>query len=226
MLAGLLAVLPAIGLPQAIGAERSFLGIQLQPLTEDLAKAFGVSPSTHGIVVSGVRDDSPAAKVGVKAGDVIVEYDGQAVARPRDLADRVAATPIGKTVTMKVLRGGQEMILSPTTAGVEVRERSEGGPAEGPKTGKFGLALEPLTPELAHRLQTVEKQGLVVRAVRRGSPAEQAGLRRGDVITEVNRQPLNNVEELRSALEQATPDKPTLLLVQRRGFALYVPVKG
>ncbi len=227
MLAGVLAVLPGIGLSQAVGAERSFLGIQLQPLTEDLAKALGVPASTRGVVVSGVREDSPAAKAGVKAGDVITEYDGQAVARPRDLADRVAATPVGKTVAMKVVRSGQEMSLSPTTAGIEARERSaEGKPAEGPKTGKVGLALEPLTPELAQRLQTAEKQGLVVRAVRQGSPAEQAGLRRGDLITEVNRQPLTNVEELRTALEQATPDKPTLLLVHRRGAALYITFKG
>jgi serine protease Do len=222
-----LAVLPGIGLTQAFGEERSFLGVQIQRLTEDLAKGFGVAPSTSGVVVSGVRADSPAAKVGVKAGDVIVEYDGQAVSGPRDLSERVAATPVGKTVAMKVLRSGQEVILSPTTAGIDVEAESPESESPGaPNTGKFGLALQPLTPEIAQHLRTSEKQGLVVRAVRKGSPAAQAGLRRGDVITEVNHQPLTNVEELRTALEQATPDKPTVLLVHRRGGARYVTVKG
>ncbi len=217
IVAALLAVLPGIGLPQALGAERSFLGIQLQPLTEDLAKAFGVSPSTSGVVVSGVREDSPAARVGVKAGDVVIEYDGQAVSRPRDLADRVAATPVGKTVTIKVLRNGQEMTLSPTTAGIEVKGQSaESKPVEGPKTGKFGLALEPLTPELAQRLQTSEKQGLVVRAVRQGSPAEQAGLRRGDIITEVNREAVADVAAYRKAVGKLKPGANVLFKVMRR----------
>ena len=226
-----LATAPGAGLTQAFAEERSVLGVHIQELTQDLAKGLGLAPSTSGVLVSGVREDSPAAKVGLKAGDVIVEYNGQAVRQPRELSERVAATPVGKTVTMKLMRNGQEMTLSPTTMGMEAkRESSERGRgpegADQPETGKFGLALQPLTEELAGRLKTSQKQGMVVQAVRNGSPADQAGLRRGDIITEVNRQPLSNVDELRAALEQATPDKPTVLLVHRRGGSMYVTVKG
>lgn len=212
----------AVGLAPARAEQRSVLGIQIQELTADLAKGLGVAPSTSGVVVSQVREDSPAAKAGVKAGDIIVEYDGQAVGRPRELSERVAATPVGKSVTLKVLRSGQLTTLSATTAGMEMT----GQPPEGPRAGRFGLALMPLTPELAQHLGVAGQQGLVVHAVRKGSPADQAGLRPGDVITEVNRQPLTNVEQLRTALEQAAPDKPAVLLVLRGGRARYVTVKG
>jgi serine protease Do len=226
-----LAASPGLAPTQALAAERSVLGVQIQALTEDLARSFGIAPSASGVLVAGVRADSPAAKVGIKTGDVIVEYDGQAVSQPHELSERIAATPVGKTVTVKVLRDGQEMTLSPTTMGMEARpERGERAPgrgrAEEPQTGKFGLALHPLTPEIAQRVGTTEKQGLVVQAVRKGSPADQAGLRRGDVITEVNRRPLANVDELRAALEQSTPDKPAVLLIHRRGGSMYVTVKG
>jgi serine protease Do len=163
----------------------------------------------------------------VKAGDVIVEYDGQAVSGPRELARLVARTPVGTSVTMKVVRQGQEMALSPTIARAESQEApAQGGTAEAPGTGRFGLAVQSLTPELARQLSTPAKQGLVVRAVRAGSPAEQAGLRRGDVIAEINRQPLRSVEELRSALDQATADRPAVLLVHRGDSTLSVTVKG
>jgi serine protease Do len=226
-----LAAAPGAGLTTALAEERSVLGVHIQELTPDLVKAFGMAPSTSGVLVSGVREDSPAGKVGLKAGDVIVEYDGKAVSQPGELSERVAATPVGETVPVKVMRNGQEMTLSPTTMGMEAKHEATGrrrGPerAEAPQTGKFGLALQPLTEELAGRLKTSQKQGVVVQAVREGSPAHEAGLRRGDVITEVNRQPLSNVEELRTALEQATADKPTVLLVHRRGGSMYVTLKG
>jgi serine protease Do len=212
----------AAGLALARAEQRSVLGIQIQELTADLAKALGVAPSTTGVLVSRVLEGSPAAKAGLKAGDIIVEYDGQAVGRPHELSERVAATAIGTSVTLKVLRTGQATTLSATTAGMEMT----GPPAEGPKTGRFGLALMPLTPEIAEHLRIAEQQGLIVHAVRKGSVADLAGLRRGDVITEVNRQPLTNVEQLRSALEQATSDKPAVLLVLRDGRPRYVTVRG
>ncbi len=216
------AVWLAVGLTPARAEQRSVLGIQIQELTADLAKGLGVTPSTSGVVVSQVLDDSPAARAGVKAGDIIIEYEGQPVSRPLDLSERVAATPVGKSVTLKVLRNGQATTLSATTAGMEMT----GQPAEGPKTGRFGLALMPLTPEIAQHLGIAGQQGLVVHAVRKGSLADQVGLRPGDVITEVNRQPLTSVEQLRSALEQAAPDRPTLLLVRRDGRATYITVRG
>jgi serine protease Do len=222
-----LAAAPGAGLTQAFAEERSVLGVNIQELTPDLAKGLGMPSSTTGVLVSGVREGSPAAKVGLKAGDVIVEYDGKAVSQPRELSERVAATPTGTTVAVKVMRDGQTMTLSPTTTAMEIPGRpGRHERSDVPKTGKFGLALQPLTPEIAERMKVAEKQGLVVEAVRSGSPADQAGLRRGDVITEVNRKPLSSVEELRAALEQATPDKPTVLLVHRRGGSMFVTLKG
>jgi serine protease Do len=226
VVAALLAAAPAIGPAPAVAEERSVIGVQIQRLTEDLAKGLGV-PASSGVLVSGVRADSPAAKVGVKAGDIIVEYNGEKITEPRELSERVAATPVGKSVSMKVLRDGKEMMLSPTTAAMEAKEESRHGKrAEAPKAGKYGLVLHPLTAELAERLKTTEKQGLVVEAVREGSPAAEAGLERGDLITEVNRKPVSNAEELRAALEQSSPDKPAVLLVHRDGATRFVTLKG
>jgi serine protease Do len=88
------------------------------------------------------------------------------------------------------------------------------------------LAVEPLTPEAARELGTAQTQGLVVRDVAEGSPAAEAGIRRGDVITEVNRRPVKSVEDLRRAVETRAKGQPTVLLVHREGAALFLTLKG
>jgi serine protease Do len=206
--------------------ERGRLGVTIQPLSAELAKSFGLAQQ-DGALVSSVAEGSPAAQVGVRPGDVVVEYDGHKVGRPTDLSRAVAATPAGKQVTMKVMRDGKQMTLSPTIARLAEKEDEAVASAitEGDKRGRLGVAVEPLTPETARELGASEKQGLVVKSVQDGSPADQAGIRPGDVITEVNRQPVRSAEDLRQAVEQHKAGTSMLLLLKREGSARYLIVQ-
>jgi serine protease Do len=207
--------------------ERGWLGVTIQSLTPELARSFNIPPRTEGALVSSVFDDSPAAKVGLKPGDVIVEFDGRKIGRTTDLSRLVAATPASKPVALKVWRDGKELTLSPTIARLEDRATPVAGePGEEPQRGRLGLAVEPLTPELAQSLGTSHTHGLVVRSVQDGSPADEAGLRPGDLITEVNRKPVRTVEDLRRAVEASKEGAPTLLLVYRDGNSIFVTVKS
>jgi serine protease Do len=206
--------------------ERGRLGVTIQPLSAELAKSFGLAQQ-DGALVSSVAEGSPAAQVGVRPGDVVVEYDGHKVGRTTDLSRAVAATPAGKQVAMKVMRDGKQMTLSPTIARLAEKEDEAVASAttEGDKRGRLGVAVEPLTPETARGLGASEKQGLLVKSVQDGSPADQAGIRPGDVITEVNRQPVRSAEDLRQAVEQHKAGTSMLLLLKREGSARYLIVQ-
>jgi serine protease Do len=206
--------------------ERGWLGVTIQPLSPELAKAFGVTQQ-EGALVSSVAEGSPAAQAGVRHGDVIVEYDGQKVGRTPELPRMVAATPVGKKVTMKVLRDGKEMSLPLTVARLMEKEEAAVASAtpDAAKRGRLGVVVEPLTPETARGRGAADKHGVIVKSVQEGSPAELAGIRSGDVITEVNRQPLKSVEDLRKAVDQHQAGSTLLLLVTRDGAARYLTVK-
>jgi serine protease Do len=206
--------------------ERGRLGVTIQPLSPELAKSFGLAQQ-DGALVSSVAEGSPAAQVGVRPGDVVVEYDGHKVGRTTDLSRMVAATPAGKQVTMKVMRDGKQMTLSPTIARLTEKgdEAVASATTEGDTRGRLGIVVEPLTPETARGLGTSEKQGLVVKSVQDGSPADQAGIRSGDVITEVNRQPVRSAEDLRRLVEQHKAGTSMLLLLKREGSARYLIVQ-
>ncbi len=206
---------------------RGWLGVTIQPLTADLARSFGV-PQSEGALVSSVKDGSPAARAGVNAGDVIVEFDGQKIGRTTDLSRIVAATAVGRPAAVKVIRDGKPLTLSATIARLEDKEDVVAAGESGGKSehGKLGLSVEALTPEIARELGTSQKHGLVVREVQEGSPAAEAGIRPGDLITEVNRQPVKTREDLRRALDKRPAGQPTLVLVHREGAAIYLTLKG
>jgi serine protease Do len=205
---------------------RGWLGVTIQPLTAELARSFGV-PEAEGALVSNVQDGSPAGKAGLKAGDVIVEFDGKKIGRTTDLSRLVAATPVDKEVRMTVMRDGKSVPLTARIARLE--DRSEAAvaseKAEPGARGKFGVTVEPVTAEVARELGLQKAEGVVVRQVRPGSPAADAGIRPGDVITEVNRQAVKTVDDLRQALEKQQPGAPALILVHREGATLYLTAK-
>ena len=181
---------------------RARLGVMIQPMTHELAQQFGVK--THeGVLVAGVSPDSPAAKVGFKAGDVIVEFAGKAVASPQELQGMVEQSPIGKEQTVVVLREGKrvELKVSPTEmAGDAVASRDNA--AHGSRLEKLGMEVQNLTPDLAAKLQIKAEQGVVVTDVQAGSAAERAGLASGAVIVEANRKAMKNVEDLSKAMDE------------------------
>jgi serine protease Do len=204
---------------------RGWLGVGIQPLNDDLARKFGLK-DTKGALVGNVIKGNPAEQAGIKAGDVIVEYDGKPVESDRDVVSLVGATAVGREVAVKVIRNGKEQVLH-----VKVAKKSEAGSSEEEEEpavsgeDKLGLSVQDLTGDLAKKLGLEETAGVLVAAVTGGSPAGEGGVRRGDVIVEVNRQPVADVRQFRSALGKVGEDAVILLLVNRQGGTLFLTIK-
>jgi serine protease Do len=201
---------------------RGWLGVTIQPLTPELATSFGVS-GTHGALVSGVADGSPAARVGLRRGDVITHYDSRQVERWSDLPRAVAETPVGRDVPIEVLRDGKRVTLTVKVAKLDEPER-QAAAGGGPAAAELGIAARSLTADLAKSLDVPEGRGVLVERVQDGSRAESAGLAAGDVIVEVDQQPVGSVAALRAALDRHPAGKPVLMLVHREGQAIYLTV--
>ena len=203
--------------------------MSIQPLTDELAKSFGIK-GTQGALVASVSDDSPAAKAGFKPGDVIVTFDGKNVEGPRVLPGIVANTPVGRAVPVVVLRDGQRQTVSVTVG--SLADSKEARVAAGEKapapdsraTEKLGLALQELTPELAKQLGVQSAKGVVVTEVKPDSPAAQAGIAPGDVIREVNRMPVQGIQDVERGLTRGQDPAQVLLRVEREGSQRYVVV--
>jgi serine protease Do len=211
-------------LAQSGHVQRGWLGVSIQSLTPDLAKTFGLQ-NTHGALVASVSDGSPAAKAGLKAGDVISEYNGREVGRTEELPRAVAETPVGREVPITVIREGKPVKLTAKIAQLEDNgQELAAAEAPGDKPA-LGVDVESLTPALAHQLGISESRGVIVKAVRDGGPAANAGIQAGDVIVEVDRHPVATVAEMKSALDKRAKGSPVLLLVHRDGSSLYAAVQ-
>ena len=202
---------------------RGWLGVMIQPVTDEVAASLELD-SAHGALVADLDPDGPAAKAGVKRYDVIVEFDGKAVNQMDELPKLVAAAPVGKKADLKVIRKGKEQKLSVQLGELEPEPQLASAGEPEAKTGAYGLKVQPLTPEIAEQLQLGDTKGVLVAGVEPGSAAEDAGLRRGDVILEVNQKAVSAVDEFRSLL--AASKKGALLLVSRGGSEIIVPLKA
>ena len=204
---------------------RAQLGVTIQPVTADLAESLGLKEA-HGAIVSSVASGSAAERAGMKRGDVIKSFNGQPVNDINALRNRVADTAPGTSAAVVVVRDGGERTLT-----VKLDERTpaqsarrDSGEAEGEKAA-LGVSVAPLTPQAAERAGLPrDARGLVVQDVEPDSRAADAGVQPGDIIQEVNRQPVQSVDDLRAAVRR-TADRPVLLLVQRGERALYLTVR-
>jgi len=200
---------------------RGWLGVYIQAIDADTAELMGLE-SKKGALVSKVDPSGPAAEAGVQRGDVIVEFNGEPVDEMDELPKLVAEAPVGSKARIKVLRKGKEKSFAVQLGELEnTQELAKAEPEA--KPGAFGLQVQTVTPDIAQELGLEETEGVVVTGVEPGSPADDAGLRRGDVILEVNQAPVGDVAEFREALEGA--ERGALLLVSRAGSQIYVPLK-
>ena len=203
---------------------RGRLGVTIQSLTSDIAESLKMT-DVSGALVSGVEPGSPAARAGFERGDVITTVNGQTVADSNTLRNQIAGAKPGSTVTIGVLRDGQTEILRATLGQVEGSgDRASAGEG-GSNEDQFGMAVEPLTPDVARELGVPDRTvGVVVRALDPAGAAASAGLQPGDVITRVNGQEVTTSSGLLSALGAST-DRPALLLVTRRNADLFLALR-
>lgn len=198
---------------------RGWLGIGIQELTEELAAQFGVQMD-KGVLVGNVMKDSPAERGGLKAGDVILEFDGTKVSGIRQLQRLVASTPPGKDAKIKVVRDRNELSLA-----VKVGEMlAEGTVMAEESSLRYGFTVQDLTPELAEQLKLPKAEGVLVSSVEVGGPAAKAGIRAGDVIVEVNRQKVKDLNEFGEALKRVRRGDRVLLLIVREQASHFVVI--
>ncbi|MEJ2137453.1 MAG: DegQ family serine endoprotease [Desulfofustis sp.] len=202
---------------------RGYLGVNIQTITADLAKALEVEEQ-RGALVSDVGADSPAEKAGIERGDIIIDFDGHIIKDSHDLPAKVAATPVGEKVELTVLRDGKEKQLT-VTVGELVDDNSLLGKSDGASKGKWGLQLHDLDEKIAEQLRVDAREGVAIVGVEPGSAAAEAGLRKGDVIVEVNRQAVDSVDAVKEQLRDAEDKDKLLLLVQRDKGKFYVPLE-
>jgi serine protease Do len=204
---------------------RAQLGVVVQPVTSDLAESLGLK-SVNGALIGSVTAGSAADRAGLKRGDVIMSFNGQAVHDTNMLRNRVSETAPGSNADVTIIRDGSEKHVSvklDQASGDKIARRdNESGGAD---QSSLGVAVAPLTPELASRYKLPrDAHGIVVQDVDPDGRAADAGIQAGDVIEEVNRQPVQSVEDLRAALGKNT-DRPVLLLVNREGSSRFVTVR-
>jgi serine protease Do len=208
--------------------QRAQLGVMIQPMTHELASQFGLD-TREGVAVTDVVDDLPAAKAGVKAGDVILEYDGHKVATPRELQAVVERSEVGAKHELKIWRDGKHEMLQvvPRESKADAGESRtiESKRANPSRLEKLGLEVETLTAEVAEHLNVNVDHGVVITEVLAGSPAGRAGLKSGMVIVEAGRNPVKSVADLKKAVEEAK-DGGVLLRVRSEQGARFLVLKS
>ncbi len=216
---------------------RGFMGVSVTDLTPDLVQGFGLPSATKGALVQNVVPKGPAAKAGVQAGDVVVALNGKGVDSAGALTRGVALVPPGQGVDITVLRNGEKKNLSfkvaqrPEDEAAVARGEMGGEGEEGrasDQTPKLGVSLAPLTPEVARQFGVSGDEGVVVVDVADGGPADRAGIRKGDVILEVNRKAVRKPDEVKAVVGKMKDGEMALLRVRRGDVAIFVaiPVGG
>ena len=204
---------------------RGFLGVGIQAVTPDLANSFQLDKA-QGALVTNVMPGSPADQAGIQRGDVIVEYEGQAVVDPRSLQGQVVGTVVGNQISLLVMREGKKVTLRPV-----IREQNQptqvarANPME--QEGPFaGVAVQDLDGRMAKQLGLTEEiSGVVVMEVTPGSQAERAGLAQGDVISEINRKPVSSESDFIQVVSHLEKQQDALIFIHRGKGTLYLTIK-
>ena len=202
---------------------RPWVGIGLQDLTPELMSSFNLKEK-EGALIGQVYEGSPAEKAALKVGDLIINIDGVNIKNSQDVVREVLKKQVGQKIKMEVLREGKKTEIYVTT-GEMPAEMGEPKAAQPEKKEWFGLHITSISPEIAKQLGLKAVDGVVVDTVDAGSIAQEAGLRRGDVILEVNRQRIKNETDYFKAMGDTKAGQGILLLVNRGGSTFFVSLK-
>jgi serine protease Do len=202
---------------------RGWLGVMIQHVTPELADNFGLDRPI-GALVGQVVPDSPADKAGIKAGDVIIEFNGKEVSQMSMLPAMVAQTPVGEEAKVLIIRDSKKQAI-PVIIGKMDEEETLVDSDHSIDGIELGLTVQELSPELADSLGIAEVSGLIVTDVESGSSAAEAGIKRGDIIQEINRQQVTSIADYKKILQQAKNKKSILLLVKRDQHTRFVVIE-
>ena len=201
---------------------RGWLGVAIQAITPELGKQFGTKDE-KGALIGEVVEDGPAAKAGILAGDIIVEFDGKEVVDPISLRNSVAVLPPGKTVTMKILREGKELTINVTVSEQPDQAQSAMGDVDNQLKG---VHVQDLTPELRKKMELpIRVMGVVVSDIAEESPAEGT-LMGGDIIMQINRKPIKSIKEYETVVSNIKAKQGIILLIYRNGSSIYITLSG
>jgi serine protease Do len=204
--------------------EHGYLGILPQDVTPALAKSFNAN-GTNGALVGQVTPNSPAAKAGLKEGDIITEVNSQSVSDANQLRSKIGMLDPNTTAKLKVMRSGKMEDVAVTLGEFPTSEERASATEGSTDNGLQGVSVENLTPETAQQLKMpAGTKGVVVDKVSPSSRAAEAGLQRGDVIKQVNHQSVTNVKDYGQAVGASKKDEPVLLLVDRGGNTMFLAV--
>jgi serine protease Do len=207
---------------------RGRIGVQVRPISPDDAEALNLK-DRKGAFVASVLPGGPAAAAGIQAGDVIVEFNGKDVGRSDDLPQVVATTAPGSTVPLKVIRDGKERTLNvkveELNLELETDRQADAGGAGGDTGAGFGITLNNVTPEIARQFEVpANTRGAVITDIDPDSPSARV-LQPGDVILQVNRQPVASANDASAALRGVSAGRAVGLLIMRRGQEQFVTVR-
>ncbi|MFC1532793.1 Do family serine endopeptidase [Thermodesulfobacteriota bacterium] len=210
-------------LPQLIEGRviRGWLGVIIQKVTKGLKEKLDLKDK-KGALVADVSPDGPAKKAGIKRGDVIIAFDGKEISEMEELPFIVGSTPVGKTVIVEVIRNGKRKSLE-----VRIAELKEEKEVEGAEEGRsdLGMTVERITPEMARQYDLPVKEGLIIAHVDDNSPAGEAGIRQGDIIIEVDQEPMKDLGSYMEKIRKYKKGDTILFLIKRGGTTLYLTLK-
>jgi serine protease Do len=204
---------------------RGMIGVQVQNVTPELAKSFGMA-EPKGALVGQVNPNTPAAKAGIHRGDIIIEFNGHPIHEMNELPRLVADTAPGSKATLKVLREGKEKTLHLTITELTDEKQAQAKEEGAAEKTPLGLEVQNLTPALAQQFRLRDNQGVVVIRVESGTPAAEAGIRSGDMVLEVNGTAVATVKEFRSAIGKVKKGDVVRFLIKRQGHTLYLTMEN
>ncbi|MFZ5453494.1 MAG: DegQ family serine endoprotease [Thermodesulfobacteriota bacterium] len=203
---------------------RGMIGVQVQNVTPELAKSFGMT-EPRGALVSEVNPGTPAEKAGLHREDIIIEYNGHPINEMNELPRLVAQTAPGTKATVKVLRQGKEKTFTLTITELKDERQAKGGGEEGEQSSPLGLTVKDLDANLAQRLRLKETKGVVVMQVEPGSAAADAGFRLGDLIEEINGQTVGSVKDYQKIVSRLKKGTVARFYLKRQNRKLYLTLE-
>ncbi|MEN8139714.1 MAG: DegQ family serine endoprotease [Thermodesulfobacteriota bacterium] len=207
---------------------RGWLGVRIQAVNQDIAEQFGLK-KPHGALVGEVEQSSPAAKAGLRAGDIITRFNDKEIRQMSMLPSLVAQRRVGEKAKLTIFRQGKKKEVMVTLGELKHNGNGNGkvvSQAEGRELSSLGLTVQEITPELVESLGLTRKSGVMVSDVKRGSSAGQAGLRRGDIIVEINRAPVTTPASLKKIIAKNKGKDKLLFFIQRKESSHFVVVRN